>query len=186
MNAKSKFYEDAARGGVWLGVAEVLFSAVTMVRPSSLLSLANVAVFVTLLTIFTKRRAARYSAEEGCTYGQCLKFIICMSAFAGVLRGAYSLAASNFFWPEKYHELIDQTVALVAQTGLYADAMLVRVKELYEMMYFSPLWVVLINVLSMVIEGLFFGLFVAGFARREPNPFGERNGGDGEDNGNII
>ena len=180
---RTKFYEDAARYGAFLGVAEVVFTALETWKPSSLLSLAEVVVFITLLVVFTKRRTALYgNGENGYSYGKCLKFIICMSAFAGVLLGAYAIVASNFLYPEKYHELIDKTVGALAQTGLYAGAMLERVKELYEKMFFSPLWVVLTNVLSMVIKGLFFGLFVAAYTRREPQLFG----GKKEDNDELV
>lgn len=175
---ENKFYEDAARCGAWLGLAEVAFTALNTWMPSALLSLLDVVVFVTLLVIFTKRRAAEYGREEGYSYGQCLKFILFMSAFAGVLTGAYAIIASNFLYPEKFHEVIDKTIGALAQTGLYAGAMLERMKELYEKMFFSPLWVVLTNVLSMMLKGLFFGLFVSAFARREPQMFGGNGAGD--------
>ena len=175
---KSSFYQDAARYGAWLGIAEAAFSALGTWKQSSLISLAEIVVFITLLVIFTKRHAALNAGEDGYSYGKCLKFIICMSAFAGVLLGAYSIVASHFLYPEKYHELIDKTVGMLAQSGLYAGAMLERMKELYEKMFFSPLWVVLTNVLSMVIKGLFFGLFAAAYTRREPQMFGERKDDD--------
>ena len=180
--SKTRFYEDAARYGAYLGIAEAAFTALGMWKPSALISLLDIAVFVTLLCIFTKRRAAQYGGEEGYSYGQCLKFILCMSAFAGILVGAYSIVASNFLFPEKYHEVIDKTVGTLAQSGLYGGQMLERMKELYEKMFFSPLWVVLTNVLSMAIKGLFFGLFVAAYARREPQMFG----GSRTDDDNII
>ena len=178
----TRFYEDAARGGVWLGIAESAFTALGMWRPSALVSLAGVAVTVTLMLLFTKRRAAVYGGDEGYSYGQCLKFILCMSLFAGVLRGAYSIGAAHFICPGKYHEIVDRVVVTLSQTGLYDKPMLERIRELYEKMFFSPLWVVLTNVLSMVMEGLFFGLIVAAFARREPQLSGERK----QDDDDII
>ena len=60
--------------------------------------------------------------------------------------------------------------------------MLERVKTIYEQMFFSPLWVVLTNVLSMVLTGVFFGLFVSAFARREPQMFDSQRA----DDDNII
>ena len=180
---KTKFWEDAARYGAYLGLVEVAFTALNAWKPSSLLSLADVVVFITLLVVFTKRRAALYgNGEDGYSYGKCLKYILCMSAFAGVLMGAYAIVASNFLYPEKYHEVIDKTVGALAQTGMYAGAMLERVKTIYEQMFFSPLWVVLTNVLSMLLKGLFFGLFVAAYTRREPQLFGDKK----ENDDNII
>ena len=180
---ENKFFEDAARYGAYLGLVEVAFTALRTWKPSSLLSLAEVVVFITLLVVFTKRRAALYgNGEEGYSYGRCLKFIVCMSAFAGVLTGAFAIIASNFLYPEKYHELIDSVVGALAQTGMYAGAMLERVKTIYEQMFFSPLWVVVTNVLSMVLRGLFFGLFVAAYTRREPQMFGDR----GDNNDELV
>lgn len=177
----TKFYEDAARCGAVVGVAEVAFTALEAWKPSGFVSLLEVAVFVTLLAVFTKRRAVRYGGEEGYSYGRCLKFILCMSLFAGILAGAYAIVASNFLYPDKYHEIIDKTIGALAQTGLYADAMLEQVKGLYEKMFFSPIWVVLTNMLSMAIKGLFFGLFVAAYARREPQMFGTPKESDNDD-----
>ena len=179
---KTRFFEDAARYGAYLGIAEVAFTALGTWKSSGLISLLDIIVFVTLLCIFTKRRAALYGGgENGYSYGQCLKFIICMSAFAGILLGAYSIVASNFLYPEKYHELIDKTVGALAQSGLYAGAMLERMKTLYEKMFFSPLWVVMTNVLSLMLKGLFFGLFVSAYTRREPQMFGEQKAENDDD-----
>ena len=181
---KTKFYEDAARYGVFLGISEVIFNALGMWKSSSLISLLNIVVFVTLMALFTKRRATMYgTGEEGYSYGKCLKFILAMSAFAGVLVGAYSIVASNFLYPDKYHEVIDKTVGALMQTGMYATSMLEQMKELYEKMFFSPLWVVLTNVLALVLKGLFFGLFVSAYARRQPQLFGESKA---DDDDNII
>lgn len=178
MMEKTRFYEDAARYGGWLGIVEILFTVLGVWKSSGLVSLVHVAVFVTLLAVFTKRRTAMYAGEDGYSYGKCLKFIVCMSAFAGVLAGAYAIVASNFLYPEKFHEAIDNMVVMLSQTGLYADTMLEQVKGFYEKMFFSPLWVVVVNVLSMVLEGTFFGLFVSAYARREPQMFGPEQEND--------
>ena len=179
---KTRFYEDAARCGAWLGIAEILFTVVGMWWSSGLVSLLHIVVFITLLTLFTKRRAAACgNGEEGYSYGKCLKFILCMSLFAGVLTGAFAIVASNFLYPDKYHEMIDRIIVTLSQSGMYADSMLERIKSLYEMMFFSPLWVVIVNVLAMVLEGGFFGLFVSAFARREPQMFGQK-----EENDDLI
>ena len=176
---ENKFYEDAARCGAWLGLAEVAFTALGAWKSSWLISLLHVVVFVTLLTLFTKRRAAQYAtADEGYSYGKCLKFIFFMSLFAGVLAGAYAIVASNFLYPEKFHEAIDKVIVTLSSTGMYADSMLEQMKVLYEKMFFSPLWVVIVNVLSMILEGVFFGLFVSAVARREPQMFGQKNESD--------
>lgn len=42
-----------------------------------------------------------------------------------------------------------------------------------ETVTFSPIWIVLGDTLGMLLRGLFFGLFVAAFIRREPDIFNE-------------
>ena len=174
MYNNTKFWESAARYGAMLGAVEAAFTAMdATLSPQSptvslMVSVADTALFVTLLTLFANRRAAMVGRDKGFTYGNCLKFILAMSLFAGVLTGAYSIVASNFLYPQKYCEIIDRVVASLSMTGLYSDRMLDYMRQIYEKVFFSPLWVVLTNVAAMAVKGLFFGLFVAAFARREP------------------
>lgn len=169
----TNFWTDAARCGALLGVAEIAFAVWGMYSSSWIVGLLHFAATVGLLVYFTRCRVALYgTGDEGYGYGACLKYIFFCSLFAGVLLGAYNIVASNFLFPERYHELVDKTVAALAQTGLYGDTMLAQVKGMYDKMFFSPVYVVLTNVLGMAVRGGFFGLFIAAFTRREAPVFG--------------
>ncbi|MCH5335291.1 MAG: DUF4199 domain-containing protein [Alistipes sp.] len=171
---KTKFWEDAARYGAYLGLADAAFQLLNTWKPSGLLSLVHIVVIVTLLVMFTKRRVALYGAE-GYSYGQCWKYIFFVSVFAGILLGAYSVVASNFLFPEKYRELVSRSLSVVAQTGIYSDDMLRGLSGMYEKLFFSPLWVVLTNVLGAALRGAFYGLFIAAFTKREAPVFPDNN-----------
>lgn len=177
----TKFWNDAAIYGAYLGIAEVVFSALGMWKSSALISLLSIVVFIALVHLFTRRRVALYGAgDEGYSYGKALKYIVAMSIFAGVLVGAYSIVASNFLFEARYHEMVNTTIGTLAKSGLYSDMMLEQMKDLYDKFFFSPIYVVVINVISYIIKGTFFGLFIAAFTRREPAIFSSNEGGDNE------
>ncbi len=54
-----------------------------------------------------------------------------------------------------------------------SNAQLSEVQTMSETVTFSPIWIVLGDTLGMLLRGLFFGLFVAAFIRREPDIFNE-------------
>lgn len=168
----TKFWEDAARYGAYVGLAQAAFTELEAWHQSGLLSLLHIVVYVALLTVFTRRRAKLYGGRNGYSYGKCLKFIFFMSLFAGVMMGAYTIAASNFIRPEWYRQLIGSTVDTLAATKLYTQQMLKQVQGLYEKMFFSPIWVVVTCVCSQVVSGTFFGLFISAFTRREAPLYG--------------
>ncbi len=177
----TKFWNDAAIYGAYLGIAEILFGALNTWKNSAIISLLGLVVFVVMLHFFTRRRVMLYgNGDEGYGYGKCLKFIVAMSIFAGVLVGAYSIVASHFLFEERYHEIINTTIGTFAKSGLYTDAMLEQVKALYEKLFFSPIYVVVVNIISYIIKGTFFGLFVAAFTRREANIFAGNDKSDNE------
>lgn len=177
----TKFWNDAAIYGAYVGIAEVAFGALGTWKPSTLISLLSLVVFIALVHIFTRRRVALYGGgDEGYSYGKCLKFIVAMSMFAGVLVGAYSIVASNFLFAEHYHELVNTTIGTLAKSGLYTDDMLEQMKSFYDLFFFSPIYVVIINIISYIIKGAFFGLFISAFTRREATVFSSDMGDDKE------
>ena len=174
---KQTFWNEVSRDGATLGAVEVVFLLVSTLLArhqggGMVLSLLHLAVFITLLTLFTKRQAASCGAE-GFSYGKGLKYIFFVSLFAGILCGAYEIVARNWFFPELYRETVKSALTGMAQSNLFSGSQLAAMKDSMETMFFSPFWVVFTDVLGMVIRGLFFGLFVAAFTRREPDIFGE-------------
>ncbi len=177
------FWSDASRYGAIYGGVEILFLLLAaLLRDAGLfatvINLFHISIFITLLYLFTMRRSRLYGAEEGYTYGNGLKYILALSLFAGILSGAYEIVARNWFFPELYREMSNTIVTTLAQTKLYTSAQLAEMKELYEQMLFSPLWIVVAQVVGLCFRGLFFGLFIAGFTKCEPDLFREEAGAE--------
>lgn len=170
---KQTFWSDASRYGAILGGVEIVFLLVgALLRGNGLLSLLELVVFIYLLYRFTNRRAALYGASEGYSYGNGLRFILWTSIFAGILCGAYEIVARNWIFPAYYHEQLQQSLVALSQLKL-SNAQLSEVQAMSEKVSFSPIWIVLGDTLGMLLRGLFFGLFVAAFTRREPDIFNE-------------
>lgn len=166
---------DAVRYGTFLGIVAIVFAVAGMFWQSGWLSLLSVAVYVTLLYTFTKRHAARYDAAEGCSYGRCLKFILFMARFEGILAGAYQIVAVNWLFEARYEEIMAQTLAAVEATGIYTRDRMQLVGEMATRMTHSPIWVIASGIFGSLIKGLFFGLFVSAFASRKPEVFSRNN-----------
>lgn len=170
---KQTFWSDASRYGAILGGVEIVFLLVgALLRGNGLLSLLELVVFIYLLYRFTNRRATLYGASEGYSYGNGLRFILWTSIFAGILCGAYEIVARNWIFPAYYHEQLQQSLVALSQLKL-SNAQLSEVQAMSEKVSFSPIWIVLGDTLGMLLRGLFFGLFVAAFTRREPDIFNE-------------
>lgn len=170
---KQTFWSDVSRYGAILGGVEIVFLLVgALLRGNGLLSLLELVVFIYLLYRFTNRRATLYGASEGYSYGNGLRFILWTSIFAGILCGAYEIVARNWIFPAYYHEQLQQSLVALSQLKL-SNAQLSEVQAMSEKVSFSPIWIVLGDTLGMLLRGLFFGLFVAAFTRREPDIFNE-------------
>lgn len=169
---KNSFWSDAALCGVFLGLEEIVFTTLEILTPFKGLGFLHFVVFIALLVFFTRRRAAVAGSDQtGYSYGKCLQYIVCMSLFAGILVGAYSALAANFFFPDKYQAAVDQTVSVLSQTGLYSGDMLRQMQSMIRRMVFSPVWVLFSNVFSYALKGLIYGLIVAAFTKRNPQLF---------------
>jgi len=174
---KETFWNEVSRNGAVLGAVEVFFLLLSVLLfrspvSGTSLTLLHLAVFITLLTLFTKRRAAA-CGKEGFSYGEGLKYIFYISLFAGILCGAYEIVARNWLFSETYREIVKGTLTGVAQSGRFSGSQLAAMKGSIETMFYSPFWIVFTDVLGMVIRGVFFGLFIAAFTRREPDIFEE-------------
>ncbi|MEG1622822.1 MAG: DUF4199 domain-containing protein [Alistipes sp.] len=165
---KTNFWKDVSIYGTLLGIEEIAFVLLQLLKPNMAITMLNIAVFVTLLYLFTKRRATLYGdSEQGYSYGKCLKFIFWMTVLAGILCGAYEILARNFFFAARYQEITDQMIAALMQTNMYSAEQL----TLMQKMITYPLMTLFSGVIGLVIKGLFFGLFIATFTKREPNIF---------------
>ncbi len=170
---KNKFWNEASRGGAILGLVTMAFSLLGMVLPTSFGFVINLASFVVtlyLLFYFTKRRADQFP-KEGYSYAQCLGFIVAMGIFAGIIAGAYQIVASNFLFPEKYEEMYNTIIATYAQLGTFDNNMMDMMKTLMRSYLFSPIPVLITQVLASIFTYGFYGLFVALGTKREADIF---------------
>lgn len=170
---KNKFWNEASRGGAILGLVTMAFSLLGMVLPTSFGFVINLASFVVtlyLLFYFTKRRADQFP-KEGYSYAQCLGFIVAMGIFAGIIAGAYQIVASNFLFPEKYEEMYNTIIATYAQLGTFDNNMMDTLKTLMRSYLFSPIPVLITQVLASIFTYGFYGLFVALGTKREADIF---------------
>lgn len=170
---KNKFWNEASRGGAILGLTAMAFALLGMVLPQSIGFVLNVASFVVtlyLLFYFTKRRADQFP-KEGYSYAQCLGFIVAMGIFAGIIAGAYQIVASNFLFPEKYEEMYNTIIATYAQMGTFDNNMMDMMKTLMRSYLFSPIPVLITQVLASIFTYGFYGLFVALGTKREADIF---------------
>lgn len=170
---KNKFWNEASRGGAILGLTVMAFALLGMVLPQSIgfvLNLASFVVTLYLLFYFTKRRADQFP-KEGYSYAQCLGFIVAMGIFAGIIAGAYQIVASNFLFPEKYEEMYNTIIATYAQMGTFDNNMMDTMKTLMRSYLFSPIPVLITQVLASIFTYGFYGLFVALGTKREADIF---------------
>ncbi|MBQ2036783.1 MAG: DUF4199 domain-containing protein [Alistipes sp.] len=170
---KNKFWNEASRGGAILGLTAMAFALLGMVLPQSIgfvLNLASFVVTLYLLFYFTKRRADQFP-KEGYSYAQCLGFIVAMGIFAGIIAGAYQIVASNFLFPEKYEEMYNTIIATYAQMGTFDNNMMDMMKTLMRSYLFSPIPVLITQVLASIFTYGFYGLFVALGTKREADIF---------------
>lgn len=170
---KNKFWNEASRGGAILGLTAMAFALLAMVLPQSIgfvLNLASFVVTLYLLFYFTKRRADQFP-KEGYSYAQCLGFIVAMGIFAGIIAGAYQIVASNFLFPEKYEEMYNTIIATYAQLGTFDNNMMDMMKTLMRSYLFSPIPVLITQVLASIFTYGFYGVFVALGTKREADIF---------------
>lgn len=170
---KNKFWNEASRGGAILGLTAMAFALLAMVLPQSVgfvLNLASFVVTLYLLFYFTKRRADQFP-KDGYSYAQCLGFIVAMGIFAGIIAGAYQIVASNFLFPEKYEEMYNTIIATYAQMGTFDNNMMDTLKTLMRSYLFSPIPVLITQVLASIFTYGFYGLFVALGTKREADIF---------------
>lgn len=179
---KNTFWNEASRGGAILGVTTAVFALAGMVVPTSVgfvISVANFVVTLYLLFHFTKRRADKF-VKEGYNYAQCLGFIVAMGIFAGIIAGATQIVASNFLFPEKYEEIYNTTLAAYAQMGTFDNNAMDLLKATMRSFLFSPIPVLISQVVASIFTYGFYGLFIAVGTKREADIFDNSSSEDDE------
>lgn len=163
---KTNFWNDAARYGVIMALVAIVFDTLGFYTQHALVSLVSLLLFLLLLTWFMKIRVSQYGAN-GYGYGKCLGFMVGVMLCAGFIEGAYMSAAANWLFAAKYDAMMSQQIGLLENTGLYTDDQLTLMARWLR----SPLWLIFGSMVGSAIKGAFFGLFIAAYTRREPQPF---------------
>ena len=179
---KSNFWSEASRGGAIIGLVSIAFALLGMLIPSVafVFNLASFVVFIYLLFHFTRSRAALYT-QEGFTYSQSLGFIVAMALFTGIVMGAYQIVASNFLFTEKFEETLNQAIAAYSQMGVLDNATIDKMSSMMRNYIFSPIYVLISNVLSYIFYFAFLGLFISIGTKREPDMFEQEDSSDDEE-----
>ena len=106
MMTKKQYWYEALVGGTIVGVVAVAFSILltlmggTTAEPSfgvKAVNFLSVFVNITLLFGLTRRFSAKYTLEEGFSFGRGLGFVVAMMIFAGVISGIYNSVMANYF-----------------------------------------------------------------------------------------
>lgn len=182
---KKNLWNDAAKYGAIVALADILFSVIAIYVQSGWLTVLSLAVFITLLFLFTRRRAVLYGGgPNGYSYGQCLKFIFCMMLFSGILIGAYQIAATHWLFAARYEAMMDASFSTIANMGIYSDDQLELALGMARRLMYSPIWLIISSMLGQVIKGVFFGLIVSAFTKRDPDVFADGN--DRADHTNLA
>lgn len=117
-----------------------------------------------------------YGADEGYSYGQCMKFIFWMACFSGILWGAWEIVGRNLLFADRYEAMLQENMQVMAT--IYSEQQLELVAPMMRSIFFSPIWVVVSSVVGSIFQSCFFGLFISGLTRRNPDIFSERGNGD--------
>lgn len=173
---KTNFWHDVSKYGAFMALVQVVFSVLGLFGMPAPLSLLSLAATVSLLYLFTRRRAMAYGGDEGYGYGQCLKYIFWLSAFSGLLWGAWEVLSRNLLFPEPYEEVF--RLSLQTMGRIYGEQQLDLFYPMMRSLFFSPIGIVVTCVLGSVVRGCFFGLVVAALAYRRAEIFSNRRDGE--------
>ncbi len=168
---RKNYWNELLKYGAIIGVVEIVASALGMMTSSTLISLLALAAYIYLMYRFTGQRAAQMPAETGFSYGDGWKFIVMIGLFAGFLTGVYEIFARNIFFTARYEEAMAQAMGIMAQS---MKGQMSEFKELMHKTMYSPVMILLSCVLSGLIKGAFFGLFIAAFTSRKPDIFADK------------
>lgn len=165
---QNEFWSDAAKCGAICGCVYVAGQLLGMIPHLSIMSIAAFVAYVYLLYRYTSQRAKRLATPtEGYGYGKCLRFILAISFFVGIMSAAYGILSSKVLFAAQYEESINQALLMLENTGIYKQEQI----DMLTSFYMSPSKMALMSVVGQLLVGLFIGLFVAAGAKREPQTF---------------
>ena len=189
---KTNFWNDAAKYGAAVGL---LLAVSTVVENSIVLSgrlglyvlltvewIAAVVLHYYLLHRYTRQRAMQRAEAVGFSFGEAYGFIVAMSAFGGIISGAvqYIYVYGIIGYGRYVERTADALYAVMARNGNVSPSMENLLSQTVAQMHQSPEPSVFSAVgggmLTSVLFGLVFGLFIASTVARPAKPFGGPEG----------
>lgn len=189
---KTNFWNDAAKYGAAVGL---LLAVSTVVENSIVLSgrlglyvlltvewIAAVVLHYYLLHRYTRQRTMQRAEAEGFSFGEAYGFIVAMSAFGGIISGAvqYIYVYGIIGYGRYVERTADALYAVMARNGNVSPSMENLLSQTVAQMHQSPEPSVFSAVgggmLTSVLFGLVFGLFIASTVARPAKPFGGPEG----------
>ncbi|MBR2050040.1 MAG: DUF4199 domain-containing protein [Rikenellaceae bacterium] len=162
----------ASIAGAVIGAVSVALDLLQVCCPFAGIGFIGFAAMVGLIWYYA-RGYAQSCGSAGCSYGQVLGFIVVSMVFAGVLYGAVKAVAVNTFAEEEFRILLDKSMDMIKQMGIYSKAQIKQMNGMMDTIQFNPIFIVISSVFSMVFNGVLYGLVIAAFTRREADPFAE-------------
>ncbi len=185
---KNNFWNDAARCGAILGVLLSLSFVVetyfTLSGKAALYTLylvewlTVVGLHYYLLHRYTRSRSRLYTASEGFSFMQGYTFVLCISAFAGIIQGVVTYIFQHVvIGYDKYIEMLSNSIVSLTsvQQGTNSSVMEQTLFNTISMLEDAPeptlLQVVWSGLFTSLLFGAIFGLIIAGTTSCAPRPF---------------
>lgn len=155
---QTNFWDDAAKCGAIIGCVSILCMLLRDATRIGVFGLLGFAFYCGMLLFFTRRRTAECStAEQEYDFGQRFGFVVAISAFVGIINGAYSILACRILFSEQYAAAYDEAFGIVAATGIYPAEFL---SDLQQIML-SPLVQAFSAFAGQLVLGVILGLVIA-------------------------
>lgn len=167
--------------GAVIGFVAVVSDLMQICCPFAGLGLIALFAQIGLIWYYSRQYAISRGAA-GCSYGQVLGYIAMMMIFAGILYGAIKAVAVNTFAEEQYRVLLGQSMDMIKEMGVYSKSQIKQMSGMMAAVQFNPIFVLISSIFSMLCGGVFYGLIIAAFNRREADPFADQmqEGGNSE------
>lgn len=174
---KQKYRMELLTGGMVLGLAMFLILVLQYLTrnvPSGFLggflSFANFAAIVAVLLIYGRKAGALYQPEpllrpNGFTYGRAFGFSVLVSLLSGIVAGAGYFLMAEVVDPAYFGRAMDQVARIYVESGMMTAE---QVREGLALMH-NLFVVIFANMIAMLFQGGFIGLFTAAIVRHRAN-----------------
>ena len=191
-----EYWNDVATKGVILGalmLASHIFEQMSVLSGSmvwmafmSLEMLIVAAVYIFLIYRFAKKASVKFfQPQTGFSFGQGVLYVWLICVSAGILVGLGSYIHMHFIvgYEAYFDRLYDSLETIIDNSGMPSSikgVYLQTLEQIGEQPEPNVISSVISTMFSYGLTGCIIGLIIAGFVKREPNPFGNENKSEGE------